>query len=173
MSSLLRRAGNGRTTDGHLVTWTVAEGRRGRRWREVVATGEGSVVSSLLLELDSRGRFSHLELATAAGLLTLHPEPDGTLHGNVVTAAGISHIGGMPWAADGVIVVAGSAVCEAVAGSGRHVGDRIPMLRIGADLALARDTLEVTNDGGGGLPVLADAMSWPLEETADDDGDPP
>jgi len=125
-------------------------------------------VSSLLLELDPAGRFSHLELATAGGLLTLHPEPDGTLHGNAVTAAGIRHIRGMPWAADGVIVVAGSAVCQAVAGSGRRIGDRVPMLRIGTDLALARDTLEVTAEDGDGLPVLVDAMSWPLEETADE-----
>jgi hypothetical protein len=130
-------------------------------------------VSSLLLELDPDGHFSHLELATAAGLLTLHPEPDGTLHGNVVTADGISHVRGMPWTADGVIVVAGSAVCRAVAGSGRRVGDRITVFRIGVDLALARDTLELTNGEGDGLPVLSGARTWPLEEAGDDDFDRP
>ena len=169
MGALLRRAGSGQTTDGHVVTWTVAEGRRGRRWREVVSTGEGSVVSSLLLELDPDGRFSHLELSTAAGLLTLHPETDGTLHGNSVTADGISHIRGMPWEADRVIALVGSAVCQAVAGAGRRVGDRVPVLRIGLDLSLARDTLELTTDPGDGLPVLSGAASWPLEE-ADGDG---
>jgi hypothetical protein len=170
VAALLRRAGSGHATDGRAVTWTVAEGGRGRRWREVVATGEGSVVSSLLLELDPDGRFSHLELSTAAGLLTLHPEADGTLHGNVVTASGINHIRGMPWVADGVIVLAGSAVCQAVAGTGRGIGDLVPVLRIGADLTFARDTIQLTTaDVGDGLPVLSGAMSWPLEE-ADDDG---
>jgi hypothetical protein len=165
---LLRRAGRGQSSDGRAVTWTVAEGGRGRRWREVVATGEGSVLSSLLLELDPDGRFSHLELSTAAGLLTLHPEADGTLHGNVVTANGIDHIRGMPWVADGVIVLAGSAVCRAVAGTGRGVGDRVPVLRIGADLTLVGDTMKLTTaEVGDGLPVLSGAMSWPLEEAAD------
>ena len=88
MADWLRQAGHGRAPDGSIVTWSVAEGRRGRRWREVVRAGEG-IRSSLLLELDPDGRFSHLELSTAAGLLTLHPEPDGTLHGNAVTAEGI------------------------------------------------------------------------------------
>ena len=60
--------------------------------------GEGSGVrSSLLLELDPDGRFSHLELSTAAGLLTLHPEGDGTIHGNAVTTAGLTHVIGLPW----------------------------------------------------------------------------
>ena len=71
-------AGCGRAADGSTVTWTVAEGSKGRRWREVVALG-GATVQALLLETDRDRRFSHLELARADGLWTFHPEPDGTL----------------------------------------------------------------------------------------------
>ena len=92
----LRRAGRGRVADGTDVTWSVAEGRRGRRWREVRTREEG-IVARLLLETDPDGRFAHLELSTAAGLLTLHPEGDGTLHGNAVTADGVEHVVGVPW----------------------------------------------------------------------------
>ena len=74
MSEPLRRAGAGGLVDGSHVVWSVAEGRRGRRWREVRTAPDGGVVSSLLLETDPDGRFSHTELATPAGLLTLHPE---------------------------------------------------------------------------------------------------
>ena len=76
------RAGVGSPT-ARRVTWTISEGRRGRRWREVVADGP-AVRHALLLETDPTGRFSHLELASAAGLWTFHPEADGTLHGNHV-----------------------------------------------------------------------------------------
>src|SRR5436189_2001251 len=93
----LRRAGHGSMADGSEITWSMAEGSRGSRWREVRVLDE-SVVSSLLLELDPDGRFSHLELATTAGLLTLHPEGDGTLHGNAVTADGVHHVVAVPWA---------------------------------------------------------------------------
>jgi hypothetical protein len=160
----LRRAGQGRADDGSIVTWTLAEGRRGRRWREVVATGEG-IRSSLLLELDPEGRFSHLELSTAAGLLTLHPEGDGTLHGNAVVAGGVRHVVGLPWDADDAILLEGSSVCLAAVSP-----DRPPAaaLWIGLDLELRREPLTagpraVADDG---LPRLAEARSWPLEGDA-------
>jgi hypothetical protein len=147
------------------VTWSVAEGRRGRRWREVVRAGPG-IRSSLLLELDPQGRFSHLELSTAAGLLTLHPEDDGTLHGNAVTSKGIEHIRGLPWSPEVQIALEGSPVCAAIAasrGAGQHEA-----LRIGLDLSLSRAS--VTGDPGdanaNGLPNLANGTSWPLEEGA-------
>lgn len=72
--------------------------------------GEG-IRHSLLLETDPEGRFSHLELSTAAGLLTLHPEPDGTLHGHAVVEDGIRHVVGLPWEAAGVVVLEDSVVC--------------------------------------------------------------
>ena len=96
MTDLVRRAGAGRAVDGTDVVWSVAEGRKGRRWREV-RSRDGVVVSSLLLESFTDRRFAHLELSTAAGLLTLHPESDGTLHGNAVLTDGVDHIVGLAW----------------------------------------------------------------------------
>ena len=49
MTGPTRVAGWGRGPDGTVVTWTVAEGRRGRRWREVVAR-DTDVVHTLLLD---------------------------------------------------------------------------------------------------------------------------
>ena len=126
--------------------------------------GEG-IRSSLLLELAPEGRFSHLELSTAAGLLTLHPEGDGTLHGNAVTTRGIEHVRGLPWAPATVVLVEGSAVCEAIAASSRPVAAEV--LRVGLDLALSRVRLapkarpSVSPDG---LPWLDQSASWPLDE---------
>jgi hypothetical protein len=157
----LRRAGSGRAPDGALVTWTVAEGRRGRRWREVVVL-DGAIVHSLLLELDPDGRFSHLELSTPAGLLTLHPEGDGTLHGNAVRPDGVSHVVGRPWDREAAILLDRSVVCLAAArrpdGSAAASG-----LRIAPDLSLhdVSAPVDVPRDG---QPTLVDARSWPLEE---------
>ena len=165
MPDWVRRAGHGRAPDESIVTWSVAEGGRGRRWREVVRTGEG-VRSSLLLELDPDGRFSHLELSTAAGLLTLHPERDGTLHGNTVTGAGVGHVIAVPWDRDAVVLLDGSTICHAAA-SGGPLGIRATdALRIGLDLSLARGaaTIDPAVISVDGLPALADGASWPLEQ---------
>jgi hypothetical protein len=125
--------------------------------------GEG-IRSSLLLELDAEGRFSHLELSTAAGLLTLHPEGDGTLHGNAVTSNGVEHIRGLPWAPRVHIALEGSSVCAAIAGS--QGSAQLDALRIGLELSLSRG--RVAGDPGkatpSGLPNLADGTTWPLEE---------
>ena len=144
-----------------MVTWTVAEGRRGRRWRETVATGEG-IRSSLLLELDPDGRFSHLELATAAGLLTLHPEGDGTLHGNRVSGEGVDHLRS-PWDPATVVRVEGSTICLAAMPAREQVRN---WLRIGLDLGLqpTSDAIDGTGAGGDGLPALDGGADWPLEE---------
>ncbi len=187
MSHPLRRAGSGRDAAGALLTWTVAEGRRGRRWREVRVV-DGSVAGSLLLETSADGRFAHTEYATAAGLLTLHPEGDGTLHGNVVTRDGVAHVVGLPWPSDAVVLVAGSTIGAAavVHGLGHGGGGVAPgtamaleAVVVGADLALASRSIDVarTADGAAwrvdgvevaldseGLPVLADGRSWPLEQ---------
>jgi hypothetical protein len=164
VTAFLRRAGAGGMPDGAFVVWSVAEGRRGRRWREVVRTGEG-IRSSLLLELDPTGRFSHLELSTAAGLLTLHPEGDGTLHGNAVTAAGMRHVVGLPWQPDVAIWLEGSAIN--VAAARRADGTFAPeYLRVGLDLRLARGPIpfDPTAVDLEGLPALAGGTTWPLEE---------
>lgn len=111
MSEPVRLAGHGHRPDGAVVTWTVADGHRGRRWREVVTHGQ-TVVHSLLLETDPHRRFSHLELSVPDTLLTLHPETDGTLHGNRVSADGsnVTHIRGQAFGVGAFIVVAASPV---------------------------------------------------------------
>ena len=161
----LRVAGSGRLPGGDTLTWSVAEGRRGRRWREVRAAA-GAIVHSLLLELAPDGRFAHLELSTRAGLLTLHPEGDGTLHGNVVTEEGIDHVAGLPWDKDGVVLLDGSVVCAAAAVGGRGLdGGAVPCLQIRLDLELEAGsaTIDVGAVDERGLPVLLDGRSWPLD----------
>ncbi|GEM_PF-2270200 len=111
--SYLRIGGTDVLPSGELVVWSVADGRRGRRWREST-TLAGRLVRSLLFETDPAGRVTRLEIATAAGLLTLHPagEP-AAIHGNVVTAPGIRHLG-FTAEAGTVLVVEGSAASDAI-----------------------------------------------------------
>lgn len=170
-AGFVRLAGRGLRSDGAVVTWVVAEGRRGRRWRETVAL-DGVLVHSLLFETDPDGRFSHLELASGAGLATLHPEGDGTLHGNAVRAkGGVQHLVGVPFAAGAVVLVLGSLIAEAAArwGSGDHVGGVravgaviIDPLTLEVGGGFVRPSEMVPIDGRG-IPILIDAVTWPLE----------
>jgi len=138
MTEPVRLAGRGRFGDA-TVTWTVAEGRRGRRWREAVAHGDG-LVHSLLLETGPDGRFSHLELTTLAGLLTLHPEPDGTLHGNrVVTGDAVEPIAGRPFGPSALLVVAGSPI--SLAADAWALVDRVP---VGASVIVSAAVVDET-----------------------------
>jgi hypothetical protein len=159
----LRRAGRGRLPDGSTVVWSVSEGSRGRRWREMRRTANGGLISSLLLETHPDGRFAHIELSTAAGLLTLHPEADGTLHGNVITTLGIRHVVGLPWTPRSVVLVDGSALATAAA-LRTLVGNAADGVRVSLELDVVEThetvSLEVDDDG---LPVLRDAAAWPLE----------
>jgi hypothetical protein len=190
----VRAAGRGALPDGSVVIWVVSEGRRGRRWRETITTGEGpdrgprDIRSSLLLETDPSGRFLHLELSTAAGLLTLHPEGDGSLHGNAVSADGVRHVVGLPFPAGAVVVVAGSPIAAAAAlGSARGTigmaGDapigerRIPAAFVQPDLGVSTGDAAIREAPDGwqvgegtplrldadGLPVLPDPGRWSLE----------
>ena len=166
MAGWLRRAGSAPRPGGGHVTWSVAEGRRGRRWREVVVDADGAVRHSLLLELDPDGRFSHLELSTAAGLLTLHPEGDGTLHGNAVTGDGVRHIGGWAWDADLAIEVEGSVVCEAT--WRRRDGSPFGSLQlVRRDLTLEPATRLVPIEDAAvdpdGPQTFGGGTTWPLE----------
>jgi hypothetical protein len=170
LSEPLRRAGAGGLADGSRVVWSVAEGRRGRRWREVRTAPDGGVLSSLLLETDPDGRFSHTELATPAGLLTLHPEGDGTLHGNTIGSDGVRHVVGLPWDADGLVVVEGSPVAAAAAAQLARADSGSAtrrVLRVALDLRSRVETTEAAGLGlaadADGLPLLVDARSWPLE----------
>jgi hypothetical protein len=187
VGGFLRVGGRGSTGAGRSVIWSVAEGRRGRRYREVRRAGEG-IAHSLLLETDPDGRFSHLELATPSGLLTLHPEGDGTLHGHALVSDGVEHVAGLAWQPDGLVVVEDSVVCVLAAagllrpplGPGTslaahavwipptlwveirpvRVGRADGTWQLGADAPIAIDPR--------GVPDLTGGETWALE----DDGSP-
>ena len=190
MTEFLRRAGAGSLADGSHLVWSVADGRRGRRWR-AVSTSSGVVTHALLLEVDVAGRPSRLELTTPAGLLTLHPEEgSGRLHGNVVTESGMRHLA-MPWSDDHGLEVTGRPIADAVTahllaavvavGEGRPV----PIVSITPDLLVTEAVRRYVRLGEGewridspaddaqpilltidarGIPILpADTREWPLE----------
>ena len=181
----LRFGGRGQGADGASVVWSVAEGSRGRRWREVRNTGTGQAVgSSLLLETDPAGRFAHLELSTPSGLLTLHPEGDGTLHGHAVVSDGIEHVRGLSWDVDGVPLLEGSTVCRAAAipvltgalepfNSKAHLAVIIPVTLWLEVKPVRVERIDVRTWRFGredpftvdrrGLPLLRGGEIWPLE----------
>jgi hypothetical protein len=183
VSPALRVGGRGQGADGASVIWSVAEGGGGRRWREVRNAGQ-AVASSLLLETDPAGRFAHLELSTPSGLLTLHPEADGTLHGHAVVSDGVEHVRGLAWDADAIPLLEGSTVCRAAAiqvldetlepfSSRAHLAAVIPptlwlevkpvrIERVDADTWRfgAEEPFAVDRSG---LPVLRGGEIWPLE----------
>lgn len=147
--------------------------------------GEGGLLSSLLLETDPDDRFSHLELSTASGLLTLHPEPDRTLHGNRVDAGGVGHVVGLAWNPAGIVLVEGSGIALATAirlawrtTEAGGAGAEVMTLRIGLDLSVAVEPVTVVrlgddrwrigadgpvSVGPDGLPPTVDGEDWPLE----------
>ena len=183
----VRRAGRATLLDGAQLIWTVADGRRGRRWR-AMTTVLGTLTHALLLEVNPDGRISRVELTTAAGLLTLHPEADETeLHGNVATPEGMRHLT-FAWSPDHALQVEGRPLASAVAA--RHLGSRIrvgeaaqiPVIVIDAALLPgpavahverhAKDRWLFERDGvverfrldADGVPIrFADAVDWPLE----------
>jgi hypothetical protein len=182
------RLGGRAGLDGGAVVWSVAEGRRGRRWREAVTRDDG-LVRSVLLEVSPAGRPTYLELATPSGLLTLHPdEQERELHGNAVTSGGIRHLR-FDWSLDHGLHVVGSTVAAAAAlhrlaglvavGEGR----RIPVLLIDDALEPVPAVRRVTRTSAGGwhivdvesdeertmildddgVPLLPGSVTWPLE----------
>jgi hypothetical protein len=159
VSAWLRRAGSGHNPDGSDVTWSLAEGERGRRWRWTV-TEDGALRHVALVEIDRGGRFARLELASPAGLLILHPEPDGgSIHGNVVTVDGVQPLS-FEWSATAAVAIAGDAFGTAIllasaAGSTLVIGSSLDVVAGGGEPGVERD--------GRGVPLLADAAEWPLE----------
>ena len=145
------------------------------------------MVGALLLETAATGEVLKLELATAAGLLTLHPE-DSTLHGNVVRPAGIDHVA-LSWSGEQVLLVVGTPATAAAAARmldtriGVGEGHTIAAVSVDVELTVTAATYRVLRpaprrwrfvaaDGSGetavtldedGTPVLDAAQQWPLE----------
>jgi len=187
VSESLRRAGSTVLADGARLDWTVADGSRGRRWR-AVATVDGSITHALLLEVGLDGSIARLELTTPDGLLTLHPNRDGTeLHGNGVTPSGVRHHS-FPWGPDHALAVAGRPIADAV--NARRLaasvevgeGTDVPTVLIGPGLEVSEtrtqfdrvtsDTWRLASPGGTrfvtidprGIPFDPVAgEEWPLE----------
>ena len=154
--------------------WSVADGRHGRRWRESLI-GAGILVRALLVETTTDGAIHRLEIGSAAGLLTLHPETSGgTLHGNVVRPAGIDHLR-FDWGPDRAILIddspAMTAIAVAILGRGLAAGERRTMdvLRIDDRLVPAAARVEVGRLASGtirwsGPDTTSDATDVVLDE---------
>lgn len=184
----VRRAGRATTIGGETLTWTEAEGTRGTRWRESLAR-DGNLVRSLLLEVSGVDRPTRLEITTAAGLLTLHPEPDESgLHGNVVRSDGVDHLA-FAWSPEHELLVLGSPASATI--TLRRLAGRIvvgatrtfEVLQIDDALdprparwiveRIARHAWHLRDADGQeerrltvddeGRPLLTGALSWPLE----------
>ena len=144
----LRRAGRLPLGNGRELAWSMAEGSRGRRWRSNLLEG-GRLVKVLLLEVDLRGRPARLEVSTAAGLLTLHPERDESMiHGNVVRGDGVEPLA-LAWSPEHELLVMGNVVPTLVAlrrlAGSAGGGDRanVPALIVEDDLRVSEAGLDV------------------------------
>lgn len=138
MSGPARRGGRIVDDAGTATTWSVAEGRRGRRWRWTVVDRQGMLVASHTVELDPAGRFSRLESAAATGLLSLHKVSDGSVHGNRVAERGVDHLHIEAPAPELMLVGGGPIGLAAIAaGLGTKVGP-----------AATLDIIEVLDDLG-------------------------
>ncbi|MEX1170958.1 MAG: hypothetical protein WEE50_12530 [Chloroflexota bacterium] len=162
MNQPVRRAGVATQADGSAVVWSVADGRRGRRWRAITKRG-GTITSSVLLEVGTDGRPARLEVGTTAGLLTLHPDATGSLHGNAVTPDGVRHLT-LGWSDEHELEVEPVAISAAITAHrlGRSVpvgeGTVVPVVAIALDLAV---------DEGARRYVRLDATTWRIEHDGD------
>jgi hypothetical protein len=155
----LRRAGTGGLSDGSVVTWSVADGARGRRWRWTVVTDHG-LRHAGLVELDPAGRLARFEFETGDGMLTLHPDADREMvHGNVVRIDGVEPIA-LAWSDDDAVAIEDDPFGSALLGwrgRGSVVGRDLSPRPVGS-----RDVAALELDGRG-VPRLRDAREWPLE----------
>ena len=159
MSDWLRRAGSGRQSDGSEVTWSVAEGERGRRWRWTVSD-LGLIRHVALVEIAPAGSFARLELATPLGLLTLHPEPDRrSIHGNVVSAEGVRPLA-LDWSASAALAIAGDSFGNSILLGGAAAPTLVIRPRLGV---VAGDSSSASERDDRGIPILVDAHEWALE----------
>ncbi len=188
-SGPIRLGGRAELPSGDLLVWSVADGRLGRRWRESTMR-DGAVARTILVETEPNGNIHRLEIGTAAGLLTLHPDRAGELlHGNVVTPTGMRHLT-LAWGSDRAILVDGSpalvAITIAALSGDTGMGDplQLEVLRIDDRLDPAPGRLEavpldsrtwrlagsgvlggeiVASLDDDGLLDLTDRTVWPLE----------
>lgn len=169
MTTRVRLAGHATDRLGRAVTWTIADGERGRRWREVATDAAGVAGDaadaagsrSLTLETGHAGQWLRLEIAAPSGLLSLHPDRDGRIQGNVATADGVRHL------SLGVLtpplvdirdsLVGETALCRALerlVAPGEGSGVRV--VRVGAALEVAIYDVGVTRH---------DARTWELRDS--------
>jgi hypothetical protein len=163
VSAWLRRGGSGRHADGSDVTWSLAEGERGRRWRWTV-NDEGRLRHVVLVEIDAAGRFARLELGSQAGMLTLHPEPDRrSIHGNVVASDGVRPLS-FDWLPTAGLAISGDAFGSAILRVGTDVPTLVvrPGLEVVAGYGDSGPEPALEGDGRG-VPMLSDTREWPLE----------
>lgn len=186
MTERLRRGGRFLDDAGRAVVWSVADGHRGRRWRWTVVDRRGTLIVTHALETDGEGRFLRLESAAAPGLLTLHREVDGSLHGNRVSERGIDHLTVEAPASSPVLVGStGLGVAALLAGTPRPAGptSTLDIVEVGDDLGVRVVTCTIRTDEAGGWEVRTnrvtrrltlgaeglpdesdrDSVSWPLE----------
>ena len=156
----------------------MADGRRGRRWRAITCAEGGRLISDLLLEVDRGGRVQKLELASLAGLLTLHPDLEHTaLHGNIVRPAGVEHVT-LPWSDDSLLMAGGSPVTGVVAARelasrvGVGEGATVPAVEIAEDLSIRRATWRVARVGERRWLLLAADRGPAVTVAFDEDGIP-
>jgi hypothetical protein len=160
----LRRGGRAELAGDDVVLWSVAEGKRGRRWRWVHQVHQAFPNHVGLLELLPDGRLGRLEISAYGGLLTFHPERDGLLaHGNIVTPDGVKPIE-TAWRQEWRVGIVGDPFGSAIAGwagSGIVVAfqDRIVWREPGD-----YDDVTALECDERGIPLLEGAEEWPLEE---------
>lgn len=169
MSTWLRRAGRGFLPDGRALVWSVAEGRRGQRWRSSTLSPHGHLDLALLIEVANDGRFSRLELTNSKGILTLHPEPHGArLEGNVVSELGVTPIS-LAWGPNHLLWVQDSPIAEiltsrvAADGGGVRTGLVIDSALevVPATRAMEEGSVPPADDRG--VPELNGSLEWDLE----------
>jgi hypothetical protein len=181
----VRRAGRFADDAARSVTWSIADGRRGRRWRWTVVDRRGTLVVAHMLETAPDRSFVRLESACAAGLLTLHREPDGSVHGNRVSERGVDHLIVEPPVPAGVLIGATDLGVAALLGTvGAPVGRlQLDVLEVADDLGIRIAEISIRPTGerawevrtnrrtrqteldADGLPGPGDpdSASWPLE----------
>ena len=169
MNAWLRRAGRGLLPDGRTLVWSVAEGRRGQRWRSSTLGPEGRLDLALLIEVDGDGWFNRLELTTSRGMLTLHPEPDRSrVDGNVVSEGRVTPIS-LPWSSEHMLWVRDSPIAEILTGRVEAADGRMRRgLSINSTLEVAqaiRTMEEWTRPPADdrGVPELDASAEWDLE----------